>query len=295
MLTYLKASHLDIQNLKQLWMSSFEDTNAGCNLFFDYIFNNGNATAYVAKQDNKICAALYLLPCKYNGKKSHYLYGASTAKDSRNQGIMGKLIGFALLQAKNQGDCYSFLLPASQSLYNYYKKFGYLNCCSIALAEVEYSVLLDYVKDCSQPNNENVYKQEFCEFRNFVLDKNNSIQWDNLAFDYAVKYNQIYGGKIITQGNSYAIVSDVHTDTVTVTEMASKLEDIKALIKKIIDTIPAKKYNFRLNAKSELLTFFYQQINADINHISFGMGKVLDLSCEQISDSNNIYIGLTMD
>ena len=60
-----------------------------------------------------------------NGKKytGAYLSGIATVPAERGKGYAGKLIEYTL---KNLGDIdIYYLIPASNSLFDYYKKFGY--------------------------------------------------------------------------------------------------------------------------------------------------------------------------
>lgn len=66
-----------------------------------------------------------------NGEKSHYLCGASTDESFRGNGIMSRLIDFALDDAKNNGDVYSLLFPANDGLYGFYTKLGYAPSCTV--------------------------------------------------------------------------------------------------------------------------------------------------------------------
>ena len=110
---------------KKLWLSCFDEDQTAVNLIFDSDLFDGCC----AVVDDRIVSALYLVKGTLNGEKSHYLCGASTDKSFRGNGIMSRLIDFALNDAKNNGDVYSLLFPANDGLYGFYTKLGYaLNC-----------------------------------------------------------------------------------------------------------------------------------------------------------------------
>lgn len=110
-INFCKPDSSDIKSLKKLWLSSFDEEPKAVDLFFDKCFNAKQT--YIAKHGEKIISALYLISASFNGQKAHYLCGASTHKDFRKQGIMSKLIKYALEDSAKSGDKYSFLFPAN--------------------------------------------------------------------------------------------------------------------------------------------------------------------------------------
>lgn len=122
---FRKTEKSDTESLKKLWLSCFDEDQTAVNLIFDSDLFDGCC----AVVDDRIVSALYLVKGTLNGEKSHYLCGASTDKSFRGNGIMSRLIDFALNDAKNNGDVYSLLFPANDGLYGFYTKLGYaLNC-----------------------------------------------------------------------------------------------------------------------------------------------------------------------
>lgn len=72
---------------------------------------------------------LHYIPCHYqsNGTEYNgaYLYALATDKRFRGQGIMGRLIQHAKELAKMQELDFLYLIPAEESLYEYYKRFDF--------------------------------------------------------------------------------------------------------------------------------------------------------------------------
>jgi predicted acetyltransferase len=54
-----------------------------------------------------------------------YICGAATLPAFRGRGIMGELLSDSFDEMKQRGDSFSSLIPASDSLYSYYERFGY--------------------------------------------------------------------------------------------------------------------------------------------------------------------------
>lgn len=97
---FRKTEKSDTESLKKLWLSCFDEYVTAVNLIFDSDLFDGCC----AVVDDRIVSALYLVKGTLNGEKSHYLCGASTDESFRGNGIMSRLIDFALNDAKNNGD-----------------------------------------------------------------------------------------------------------------------------------------------------------------------------------------------
>ena len=106
-----------------LWDKCFSEEDKR---FVDFYFEkryNENDNIFIEK-DGKVVSALQLIsyPFSYYGKTigCSYLSGCCTDPDYRSQGLMNDLIIKTLKQAKNNGACFAALIPASESLFNYY-------------------------------------------------------------------------------------------------------------------------------------------------------------------------------
>ena len=110
------------EDLKQLWEVVFGDTREVTNAFFENAFFPDGC--FYESADGKAVSALYLLPVTLGDKKGFYLYAAATMPANRGKGYMAKLIKEALRYAKTVAD-FVYLCPAEQSLYDYYRRFGF--------------------------------------------------------------------------------------------------------------------------------------------------------------------------
>ncbi len=110
------------EELKTLWETVFGDTRAVTDAFFRNAFYPDGC--FFAERDGKAVSALYLLPVTLADKKGFYLYAAATLPDYRGAGLMAALIEEALQYAKHQAD-FVYLCPAEDSLYGYYRRFGF--------------------------------------------------------------------------------------------------------------------------------------------------------------------------
>ena len=134
----------DYNSLKALWQKSFGDEKSVVDNFFSQTVVPENIVGVF--QGNKALSALYIVECEaVIDKKSYgafYVYGVSTDEEYRNQGLMRET--FSLLEkiAKERKTDYLFLIPANESLFSMYEKFGY----KIGITYKE--------KECSTPHCE---------------------------------------------------------------------------------------------------------------------------------------------
>ena len=114
---------------KTLWDTCFSEEDKR---FVDFYFEkryNEQDNIHIEK-DGKVVSAMQLIsyPFSYYGKTigCSYLSGCCTDPDYRSQGLMNDLIIKALNQAKNNGACFAALIPASESLFNYYEGTNFI-------------------------------------------------------------------------------------------------------------------------------------------------------------------------
>lgn len=115
---------------KRLWSTCFEDPRPFVEMYFDRIYRDeetllgydpesGQAISHVGLPTYSLALSGETLPVGY-------ISGACTLPEYRGQGEMQHLMRRALRLMHERGDVASFLIPASESLYTYYRKgFGY--------------------------------------------------------------------------------------------------------------------------------------------------------------------------
>ena len=114
---------------RTLWDKCFSEEDKR---FVDFYFEkryNEQDNIHIEK-DGKVVSAMQLIsyPFSYYGKTigCSYLSGCCTDPDYRSQGLMNDLIINALTQAKNNGACFAALIPATESLFNYYEGTNFI-------------------------------------------------------------------------------------------------------------------------------------------------------------------------
>ena len=135
------------RKMMKLWKDIFHDTDAYISLVFDNYFNP-DLVEYI-EENGRIISALLGVPYEFGcGKeklKGLYLCGLATDEEFRHRGMMNDLIEKINISAKEKGFAFTFLIPSSDALINYYSVRGYVN----AMYRVEdcYTQIHDFEKD----------------------------------------------------------------------------------------------------------------------------------------------------
>lgn len=112
----------DTAQLQSLWAEAFGDDTGFISAFFSTGFSPDRCRCVEA---NGVAAVLYWFDCLWQGKKLAYLYGIATRKDLRGQGLCKALMEDTHRYLKEQGYAGCVLVPAQESLRQYYRRFGY--------------------------------------------------------------------------------------------------------------------------------------------------------------------------
>ena len=175
-------------SLVELWHKVFGDDEKYIKLFFKEAYYDSDCFAEIS--DGKIVSAFYLLKCiiKYDGKiyNGRYLYAAATLPEYRGEGFMAKLIKEAQDYIKDNDIDFIALVPASDSLYDYYGRFGFKE----AMYKYKYSV-----------NHETATMRAYRE----IMDSNEFCRIRSLSGENMLVYNDI--------GNAYAFDCMKYWDT----------------------------------------------------------------------------------
>lgn len=118
---------MQVDELKLLWKRVFGDDDVYIDRFFSQIYSPENTLVY--EEDGHIVSMLYMIPYDLciNGShfKAMYLYALATDEKYRGRRFMSGLIHRAHEIVEKKGYLCSFLIPEGESLYQYYRRFGY--------------------------------------------------------------------------------------------------------------------------------------------------------------------------
>ena len=271
-LSFEKAKASDILKLKKLWAECFHEEQTAVDLFFDC--NADSFSAYCVKDGDKVVSALYLLPSELNGKRAHYLCGASTCDEYRRQGIMGRLIEYALNDARKNGDVYSVLFPANEKLYSFYSKFGYAPECTAKRLSLTREQLETDSKNISFEKPDFEQMQKACFKNDFLLQNNKFIE-------FAIRYYCFYKVKSVCSKNCFALIDENNDCANVFYSVYNDFEKLKSLLLK--------------NTTANLFVFTGKSDNPIFEESiteKYGMIKSLD---ENFEIPKDVYIGITLN
>ena len=112
-----------IPQLWQLWKEVFHDDDAFISSFEKTAFSQDRCRCVFI--DEKIVAMLFWFDCKCRNEKIAYLYAVATKEAFRRQGLCRALMENTHKHLKKLGYSGTILVPAEESLFDYYKKLGY--------------------------------------------------------------------------------------------------------------------------------------------------------------------------
>ena len=118
-----------LNGLRNLWKEAFGDTEAFLDGFFENVFSPSRCRCVTI--DGQVAAALYWFNCTHGEKRVAYLYAIATLKKFRGKGLCASLMKDTHLHLKELGYSLSMLVPASDSLFDFYARIGYTTCTFI--------------------------------------------------------------------------------------------------------------------------------------------------------------------
>lgn len=227
------ASEKDVNSIKELWKSCFKYTDEAIELLLKKFLKH----AYLAL-DGELMSMLFMLPTKINGRTACYLYAAATGEQYRGLGLTHGLIQSALA---SMGAELCVTLPASDELYDYYRKHGFTELTSNT-AKLTRGEVVELAKPYEV---QELVLDGYCGIRNRVL-KNNFLFWNNEHIELALEYNALCGATIIRSNYGYAI-AEVEGDTCYVKEFICDDRNAPYLLTDLLSEVDCENFMFHLS------------------------------------------------
>ena len=191
---------------KALWDKCFSEEDQR---FVDFYFEkryNEQDNIHIEK-DGKVVSAMQLIsyPFSYYGKTigCSYLSGCCTDPEYRSQGLMNDLIIKALNQAKNNGACFAALIPASESLFNYYEGTNFISTFDYSKIRIkrqqttdngQQSVTISVFDNESEPE---AFYQVYDYFNSKMRSRNCCIQHDEYDFGVITEDLELFDNHLL--------------------------------------------------------------------------------------------------
>ena len=252
------------QDVITLWKTAFpKDSEDFVQFYFEKKYSHENTLLHV--EDGKILSCLQMLPYKMKYYKSFvntsYISGAATSPQCRNQGLMHRLLTYALQEMKKKGDILTTLIPQEPWLIDYYKKLGYAPCFEQELTAVnpeDYPSFPDRLRFKEYQISD--LKKVYFYHRKILENQNIGIQKSLHDFAVMVEECQRFEGEfyvLIDRGSTAGIGFCFFADD-----------------KIILKDFAAKNEYYRQYFLSKLFQKSHRQIV--ISHSTNGMARILD-------------------
>lgn len=286
------ASKEDIGELTALWQLCFGDDRDYIGAFMRSRFVPERTL--IGREDGRICSVLYLLDGKVRiageAFDAAYLYAACTHPDFRSRGYMGELLRSAESLCRDAGLDYICLVPAADSLFDYYSRFGYRPAFEEKLLKIDRRHL-ELVAD-GGAKIEELTAENMQTVRNACLCGIDCFVWDINALQYAIDENTNAGCKSVAASSSgrcsaYALF-DEESETASIRECAARRGCVPVLAHALLSASNCSEFSFRLPLDFPLSADLFEVRN---NAMLLSLNAD---SASALNDIKNAYMGLTL-
>lgn len=224
------ANENDLNDIKSLWKECFGDSEE----YIQFFFSNHNVEkeTLIYTIESKVVGMLNLLPATIKMadgyKPIRYVYAVGTLKNYRGRGIARDLLNYANQELSKIGVT-TVLVPASQTLFDYYKKQGYQTIFYMSekqqdLSENSSLVSASSIKDVAidaEIRIETITPNEYKQLRDEHFETLGYVSWGIESIEYAIKENKLLGGetkKVLINAKPYIVMYYVDEDSVIIKE-----------------------------------------------------------------------------
>ncbi len=259
----------------KLWSKTFGDSYEYVESFIDTFSNKAE---FLTKEVNSETASmLCMIDCSLSDKKGKYIYACATDDEYRKSGFMTQLLNEARDKAQKDGYDFLVLVPATESLFDYYEKRGYKKFFKVK----EIKVLSKILKILSK--GETVKKdadaKKINEMRKAFLTKSPAVIWTDEQMQFLTK---TYDKVLYSENIGYAFLRE-ENNTVYIDEICADKQRFCEVLKLVSDNTDADNY------------CFYVPMDCPFTSDSFEIkNKGMILPLKNLIDTEG-YIGLVME
>lgn len=267
------AKNREVGQLKELWKICFGDEEDYINLYFDHKYKEEETA--VLLWAGKIVAMGTMIPAHMvmeNGEKYDLsmLYAIATHPEFQGKGLSAQIMEFCHRYLKCHNKDLSILVPAQESLFNFYGKRGYKDGFYIR----EVTLTRDQMIELGDDQEEKAFispitAADYNKMRRSRLEGQLYIDYGNEQIAYQKKLCQKFGGDLyglyIGDACGCTVVERMSLDEVLIKELLIPDCLLKESIRQIARELPAKQYHIRLPVFSK------GDIGGTTRH--FGMAK----------------------
>lgn len=233
------ATASDAGRLKQIWRECFGDPEPYIEFFFQNAFEPQKTVIFEA--DGQACSMFFLLDSTVwiSGAEHQaaYLYAAATLPEYRSRGFMGRMIRFSGELCRAKGKDYIVLVPAGESLFDYYSRFGFQTYFYDTTEVWRPSSNAWRAGQRPLPQADSLTIEQI---RRAAVRKSGGLMWNGIQLDYVLREHQFTGGEIFCTGFGYALYHR-SSDSCAVDEMIALPGAEERLKRDFLDYIDARE------------------------------------------------------
>lgn len=217
------------EDIISLWHECFGDERDYIEFFLDCCPNKICLGSF---DGNRLVSMLFLLNGTVLDLTCKYIYAACTAEEYRCRGIMGELIERAKKLCSDGGTDCIFLVPAEETLYKYYEKFGFIP--KMKRAELTF---VGKHSVCSLHETDDI--KRVAELRNELLSSVKCFRFDFETTEYTVAEFLKTGGKIYAEysKNKFLAFAETNGKNVVIKEFLTDFDGIFTKYSNLIENL----------------------------------------------------------
>jgi len=293
---YRKAKKEDVDSLKEIWQSCFNDPREFIDYYYANQFNE-EFTRVLSMENGEIGAMLTLKPVNLITWQeeiiySTMLYAVATHPKFQKQGLASELINKANEELVKNGVYTSVVVPAEPGLFDFYKKLGYQE-----VFYIRESVLTPDAIMQSHPGPTfscSIIPDDPWEYnlrRNRLLNGSYFIAYTEDDIKYQKEIARMTGGDIyrvvLPDVQGCLIVERVNEKKVIIKELLCFKQYFPKILRKICEEFPAEEYVVRTSG--------YLDHKMSGIPKPFAMIKIDPKANMLISPEERAYLGLAFD
>ncbi len=202
----------DLEALKAIWKLSFGDEDKLIDLYFQS--RDWLSEVMVLVCDRRVASMLTMIPTDIAGadggrQKASMLFAIATHPDFRNRGFADRLIEYSNRYQKENNVLITLLVPAGESLFRYYTKFGYRNGFFVRETELDRSEIYKLGGKAPGCRILSIGPEEYNRRRRMLLAEHDYLDYRDAETSFQKKIGSIYDSDLLaiktgkTEGCAY--------------------------------------------------------------------------------------------
>lgn len=182
-ITFAKKDDKD--EILDLWQEAFlekrEDIEPFVDEYFEYFV--------LLKSNETVCSMLSMMPVFINDEKGRYIYAVATKKEYQNRGYSSRLLEYVNEYININNEKFSVLVPANDSLFDFYKKRGYNTISCVEKNSIMCEKIAENDYEIKTIDEKEYYQKRSEKLKNYTL-----IKWSEKDL---LNIKKIYGGEFL--------------------------------------------------------------------------------------------------